>query len=366
MEKYHSIIETFRSAIFETIPDPLLVVNPDLTVLTANDAFYKHFNVKPEEVKDRSIYDIGNGQWNIPGLKILLEKVLPEKTVVENYQVNHSFPTIGERSILLNAREIKSSDFLPLDLILMTFEDVTDRKRWTDSILELNNKLQTANNALERYDITLSHDLRAPLKTILGFSKIIMSDYSSGLSGEVKEYMDRVIYNAEVMDQMITALSQLAGLSRTPMNRIPVDLSDIAEKVISQLKISEPNRNVDVNIQTHLMENVDPSLFLVVLTNILRNSWKFTRDRDIARVSFGVKEHNGKKIFFIKDNGVGFDMKYSYMLFGMFQRIPSDKRFEGTGTGLAIVKSIIDMHNGEIWADSREGVGTTIYFTVGN
>ncbi len=359
------LLETFRTVIFDTIPDPLLVLGRDMAILTANEAFYKHFKVSREETANRSIFDIGNGQWNIPVLRSLFEKILPEKTVVQEFEVSHTFPNIGERNILVNAREIKGGMFLPLDLVLVTFLDITDRKKWTDSIVELNQKLRAVNEDLEQYGQTLSHDLRAPLRAIKGFTEILLSDYSSELSEESKEYFDRIAFNADIMDQMIVGLSQLAGLSRSALHRSYISLSDIVENVISQLKMSNPDRVVEVEIQRDLYENVDPTMFMVALTNIFRNSWKFTRDRTPAKISFRLQEDGGKRVYLVKDNGIGFDMKYAYKLFGMFQRLHSDKKFEGTGTGLAVVKKIIDRHGGEIWFDSKEGEGTTLFFTVG-
>lgn len=363
-ERYHSVIETFRSAIFDTIPDPLIVLNPDLTILTANESFYRHFKVNPDDIKNRCIYDIGNKQWDIPLLRELLEKILPEKTIIKDFEVTHNFPILGNRTMLVNAREIKSSQFLPLDLILVTLTDITDRKKWTDSLIELNNKIKASNNELERYGHTLSHDLRAPLNVIISFSEIILSDYAPELPNDVKEYIGRITYNAQVMNQMISALSQLAGLTRYEIYRIPISLSDIANKIISQLKNNEPERIVDITIQSDMIANADPSMMLIALTNLLRNSWKFTRERSTTKIIFGQKSGNDHIIYFIKDNGIGFNMKYAYKLFKMFQKLHSDTIYEGTGTGLAIVKAVIEKHGGEIWIDSKEGEGTTVYFTL--
>ena len=359
------VLETFRTAIFDTIPDPLLVLDCDLNIMTANEAFYELFRVSREEIRNRSVFDIGNGQWDIPALRHLLEKILPEKSTIQEFEVQHIFPNIGERTFLVNAREIKGGIFVPLDLILMTFLDVTNRKKWTDSLVELNQKLHAANEDLERYGHTLSHDLRAPVGAIKMFTQILLSDHGSEFSREVREYLNRVAFNADIMDQMITGLSQLAGFSRSSLSRMYVSLSDIAEKIISQLKSSEPDRTSEIEIQKNMFETVDPSMFLVALTNLLNNSWKFTRDRSPAKISFRLQEDGGKRVYLVQDNGVGFDMKYAYKLFGMFQRLHSDMSFEGTGTGLTIVKKVIERHGGEVWINSKEGEGTTVFFTIG-
>lgn len=364
MAKYHSIIETFRVAIFDTIPDPLLVLNPDYTILTANDAFYMHFKVAPEDINDKEVFDIGNRQWDIPGLKKLLKKILPEKSIIEQYEVTHEFPAIGHRTILVNAREIKSSEFLPLDLILITFLDITDRKKWTDSILELNNHLQTANCNLDRYGHSLSHDLRVPVSTILGFSKLALEELEAKSYESVKEYIRRVIHNVENMDQMIVGLSQMAGIAGASFKKYYVSISDIAYKIIADLRTDDPERDVQVSIQQNLMDTVEPSMMLVALNNLLKNAWKFTRNKKPAIIKFGTTKIENKMTYFIEDNGVGFNMSLAGKLFGMFQRFHPESEFEGTGTGLAIVKSIIEKHDGKIWAKSEEGKGTTIFFTL--
>lgn len=362
----HPILETFRTAIFDTIPDALLVLSSDLIVLSVNEAFYQHFQVNPKDTINRSIFDIGNKQWDIPQLRTLLYKILPEKKVIEGFEVTHNFPTIGNRTIVINAKEIRSSEFLPMDLILVIFIDITDRKKWTESVLELNNQLQKVNCDLQRYGHSLSHDLRAPVNMILGFSKIILEELDSGSCESIRDYLNRIIHNADNMNKMIDGLSQLAGIASTSFSKYYVSLSDIADRVIADLKIEDPEREIEVNIERDMIDVVEPSMMLIALTNLLNNSWKFTCGRKPAKIRFGFKKTNDKKTYFIEDNGVGFNMSSAGKLFGMFQRLHSDQKFKGTGTGLAIVKSIIEKHNGEVWAESEEGKGTTIFFTIGS
>ncbi|MBL8028601.1 MAG: PAS domain-containing protein [Fibrobacteres bacterium] len=362
--KNGTVIETFRGAIFDSINEPLLVLDSELSVLTANESFYDQFKVVTEETVGKCVFDIGNGQWNIPDLRRLLEKMLPEKSIVKDFEVIHEFPTLGKRVMLLNASDIHSNEFIPLDLILIVFQDVTDKKNWTNSILELNKKLEDSNMELERFGHALSHDLRGPLSAMVVLSELILNDYGSELSENMKESMIRLDQSAKTMNDMISGLSELAGLSHLSIIRTTVNLSEIADKVIMQLRMGQPNRSVDVIIQHDIIENVEPSMLLIVLTNLLKNSWKFTRDSSPAKIVFGVKEMNGRKTYFVNDNGIGFDVKSSKNLFNMFQRLPSGKTFEGTGTGLAIAKSIIKKHSGDIWAESEEGKWTTIYFTI--
>lgn len=359
-----TVIETFRGAIFDSINEPLLVLDSQLAVLTANEGFYNQFKVLAEETVGKGVFDIGNGQWDIPDLRRLLEKILPEKLFVKDFEVIHEFPTIGRRIMLLNANEIHSNEFIPLDLILIVFQDVTDKKNWTDSILELNKKLEDSNRELERFGHALSHDLRGPVSAMLLLSELILKEYGSELSQNIKECISKLAQSAKTMNDMISGLSELAGLSHLSVKRAMVNLSEIAEKVIMQLRMGEPNRVVDVIIDHDMIENAEPSMLLIVLTNLLKNSWKFTRDRSPAKIVFGQKEVNGKKTYYVNDNGIGFDVKSAENLFNMFHRLPSGKTFEGTGTGLAIAKSIINKHGGEIWAESEEGKWTTIYFTI--
>jgi signal transduction histidine kinase len=281
-DRHSTILETFRVAIFDTIPEPLLVLDHHLFVLTANEGFFEQFKVSREETIGKCVFDLGNGQWNIHELKKLLIKMLPEKSPIKGFQVTHDFPVIGKRTMLVNANEIHSSEFIPLDLILVVFEDVTDKKNWSDFIIELNKNLEISNAELKTFGHSLTHDLRAPVGIIEGFTKMILNDYGFELSDEVKGYMSRVLNSAETMDQMISGLSQLSGLSRLFVNRSTVNLSVIAENVISQLRVSEPGRAVDVSIEQELFERVEPSMFLIALTNLLKNSWKFTRKQSIV------------------------------------------------------------------------------------
>ncbi|NLG18107.1 MAG: PAS domain S-box protein [Fibrobacter sp.] len=364
MMEYNSILETFRTAIFDTINEPLVVLDKKCKVLSANNAFYDIFSISLSEALGKNIFEIASC-FSDEKFKELLDKILPKKTTFANFELTCNFPNKGKRTFLLNAREVHGEHFFAMNIILLAMQDITDRKRWTDSILELNESLRTANAELERYGHALAHDLRAPVRAIAGFTKIILEEYETISKENIKEHLERIVHNADNMESMIVGLSQLAGITRASLKRYYLCLTDIAERIIADLKSSDPDREIEINIQQNMMDTVEPSLMLIALTNILTNSFKFTRNEKPAKINFGLKNLDGKKAYFIEDNGVGFDMKYVSKLFGMFQRLHSDKEYEGTGTGLAMVKTIIEKHGGEVWAYSEEGKGTTIYFTIG-
>lgn len=366
MKEYNPIIEYFRAAIFDTIAQPLMVLDEGLHILSANKRFYDDFRVTPGETREQNIFEIGDGQWNVPELKRLLLQILPDKTVVEDFEVSHDFQRIGHRVFHVNAREIKGQHFQTMNVILIALTDITERKQWADTLVNLNKELRAANSELEKFGAMISHDLRAPIRSIRHFSEAVLSEYRAELGSDSEELLQRVVHNAEVMDSMITSLSQLTGLSRARIQRVPTNLSEIAEKVSALLQDAEPDRPVRVDIRKNLTDEVDPSMVTLALSNLLSNAWKFTRDRKPAEISFDVRDENGRRIYMVRDNGIGFEQKYAEKAFEMFQRLHPDgeNRYEGMGAGLAIVRSVVERHGGKVWAESEVNRGTTVFFTL--
>jgi PAS domain S-box-containing protein len=357
-------LEIFRTAIFDTIRDPLLVLDKTLVVISVNEAFQEYFTTSAYQLIGQNIFEILNKCFDSPKLRELMENVLPENKSFENFEVSIEIPSKGKRHFSISARLVHTPAFKPTDMLLLDLIDVTDRKTWTDSILILNDELRASNYDLENLGHIISHDLRAPIRAIDGFTKIILSEHNADLKDEVKEWLNRIVYNAEVMEQMISGLMELSRISRSTISKIPFNLSDLVKKITDELKKEEPQRVIEFKIQQDIIEYVEPTLMLIAFLNIFRNAWKFTRDKVPAKIQFGFNYENGKRIFFVKDNGIGFNMKYIDRLFGMFQRLHTKSEYEGTGAGLAIAKRVIERHNGKIWAYGEEGKGATIYFTL--
>ncbi|MCH2242105.1 MAG: ATP-binding protein, partial [Aquabacterium sp.] len=221
----------------------------------------------------------------------------------------------------------------------------------------------------EAFAYAVSHDLRAPLRVVEGFTRIVKEDYGSLLDRIGNDHLDRVLGAAARMNGMIDALLEQARLSTQPMAREPVNLSQLAMLVMDDLRRTSPDRQAEVQIEDGLCAQGDPLLLRLVLENLLGNAWKYSSCRECASIALCCEQRAGEdgkvhRIYCVSDNGVGFDARYAQRLFGMFQRLHSATDYPGTGVGLASVRRIIHRHGGEIWAESQVDRGSRFYFTL--
>ncbi len=221
-----------------------------------------------------------------------------------------------------------------------------------------------ANRELEAFAYSVSHDLRAPLRTIAGFGEVLYEDYFDRLDEEAKDSLKRIIEATEKMGQLIDDLLNLSRLTRAEMKRERRNLSEIVRKVAEAKKKAHPDREIRLEIEEGLYAEVDERLMSVVFENLIGNAFKFTGKRESARIEFGSTNQDGRRVYFVRDNGAGFDMTYAGKLFQPFQRMHGDKDFPGTGIGLATVKRIIQRHNGTVWIEAEKGKGASVYFTL--
>ncbi len=243
-------------------------------------------------------------------------------------------------------------------------ERTTELKQRETELKALTRRLQASNKELEAFSYSVSHDLRSPLRAIDGFSLALLEDYESQLDETGRDYLQRVRKGAQKMSTLIDDLLQLSRVTRNELRPRQVDLSRLAENIIEELRDAEPQRPVEVAIEAGLTTEGDPALLDVLFRNLLGNAWKFSRHQQPARIEVSQMSKDGQQIFFIRDNGVGFNMKYADKLFTAFQRLHGLDQFEGTGIGLATVQRVINRHNGEIWVEAAEGKGATFYFTL--
>lgn len=225
-------------------------------------------------------------------------------------------------------------------------------------------QLEAVNVELEQFTNSASHDLRQPARAIHGFAAGIVEDLGGSLPEASRHALTRIIANAVRMEQLIDDLLTLSRVTQRPMHRGPVDLSGLARKIMTRLREQHPDRDVTADIQPGVTWVGDPHLLQVVLENLLGNAWKFTEKTSPGRIEFGVREMDGKQVLFVRDNGVGFDMRYANKLFRPFERLHSDSEFPGTGIGLATVHRIIRRHGGRVWAEGKVDGGATFYFTL--
>ena len=235
-----------------------------------------------------------------------------------------------------------------------------------EALIRQKAELEAVNRELEAFSYSVSHDLRAPLRSIDGFSQALLEDCGPLLDDGGKTYLRYVRESAQQMGQLIDDLLSLARVTRGTLNRSPVDLSTLARRTAERLHASAPQRSLELTIDESVLANADPRLLGIVLENLLGNAWKFTSKRDVARIAFGRTMSREQPAYFVRDNGAGFDMAYVGKLFGAFQRLHAAGEFEGTGIGLATVQRIIHRHGGEVWAEAAVDQGATFFFTLGH
>ena len=279
---------------------------------------------------------------------------------------------LGVIAVLLARRTTFFDDDLALLQLLADQTGVVlEHRRLFEEVHALNQTLQhnvselrALNDELGSFAYSVSHDLRAPLRSIDGFSQILLEDLGPTLGEEGRQHLDRVRAAATRMGSLIDDMLLLSRLTRDEMSPRNVDLSALARAVVDDLRAREPQRKVEFESNGALPAKGDERLIRIALTNLLANAWKFTRDRRPAHISFGGDTRDGEAVFYVKDDGVGFDMRYAQKLFGAFQRLHNMTEFEGSGIGLATVQRIVHRHGGRVWAESEVGKGTTFYFTL--
>ncbi len=238
------------------------------------------------------------------------------------------------------------------------------RKELETRVEQRTAQLQSANKELEAFAYSVSHDLRAPLRAIEGFSHILLNKYGGVVDETGQDYLRRVRAASQRMGELIEDMLTLSRVSRSELKREDVNLSDLARAVAADLRQRSPGRSVQFTIVPHVVAHADPHLMRVVLENLLGNAWKFTSKRGEARIEFGAEKRDGRLVFFVRDNGAGFDMAFVDKLFGAFQRLHSTAEFPGSGIGLASVKRIIHRHGGQVWAEGVVDRGATFYFSL--
>ena len=257
-------------------------------------------------------------------------------------------------------------------LVTSAIRDISQRKQTEQKVTRLNEQLEqraaeleASNKELEAFSYSVSHDLRSPLLNIEGFSQVLLEDYADCLDAEGQEHLKHVRSSCQQMEEIINALLALSKMMRTEMFRQGVDLSALAGQIVNELKAKAPDRAVDVVIANGLTTDADPQLLRVVLENLLSNAWKFTSKQPRARIEVGsLVQSNGEQVFYVRDDGAGFDMDHATNLFTPFKRLHKASDFQGTGIGLATVQRVVARHGGKIWAAGAVDHGATFCFTL--
>lgn len=346
--------------VLETIHDAFVAVDGDLRITYVNSRMASFWNAAPAEMIGAPILEFlrKHGDDGVEVLSYYLEAVRSRRPATfESFYDDHWYETRlypfgqGVAGYVRDVTARKSEQQRVLDLNAELERRVEERTK----------QLELANRELESFSYSVSHDLRAPLRAIDGFSAALLEDYGTQLDDRATSYLDRVRRAAQRMADLIDALLRLAKVARAPISFTPVDVSRLAQVACDELREAEPSRQVQVEIEPDMQAYGEPHLVAIVLQNLLGNAWKFTRNVDAARVTVG---QNQSGEFFVRDNGAGFDMTYAGKLFGAFARLHRADEFEGTGIGLATVARVVHRHGGAIRAEGEVGSGATFYFTL--
>jgi PAS domain S-box-containing protein len=326
-------------------------------------------------------YDSLQPEW---GAEIALSHIVPDdrdyfrKSLAEaaeknGFSIECRINRAGDQSlrwISAQGRIYRNSEGTPARL-MGVIADITERRvaeetleRHRQELARSNAELALANKELEAFSYSVSHDLRAPLRHIDGFARILKEEHAADLSAEAQRYLDRILHGANLMGHLVDDMLNLARIGRRELVRVRTKLDTLVREAVADLPETE-DRNIEWRIETLPEVDCDPGLVQLVFTNLLANSLKFTRGRQPAVIEIGSLNEGSSVTFFVRDNGVGFDLKYADKLFGVFQRLHRQEDFEGTGVGLATVQRIIHRHGGKVWAESEVDRGATFFFTLG-
>ncbi|HET7624272.1 MAG TPA: ATP-binding protein [Verrucomicrobiae bacterium] len=357
------------SAICDAMPLAIVSADREGRCRAANKAFGNWFGVADNDLQGRALEEIFGAE--------LYSRMQPQIQAAlagnrRSFGIHMRRDDGSEHSMMVHCIPRVHEEFLEGIHIAMTeiadgkiFQEETRRRNaeLEQRVKERTAQLESTNRELEAFCYSVSHDLRAPLRAVRGFSEVLTEQYAEQLDSRGKDFLRRVTDASLQMDNLVEDLLRLSRVSRGEIQNQEIHLSPIAEDILLGLKQAEPSRNVEIFIAPDLRAKGDARLTRLVLDNLLRNAWKFTGKRERARIEFGRSEEPSAA-FFVRDNGVGFDMAYVNRLFGVFQRLHSPAEFPGSGVGLAIVQRVINRHGGRVWAEGAVDSGATIYFTL--
>lgn len=357
-------------SIVQTVREPIVVLDDKLSTLLTNTAFLEVYG-ETGELIGNPLDTLGSGAWSDPELRQRLLDVAARDRELWDYELTQTTADGSTRIVLVNARRMPVSDD-GVAAILVTVNDVTAHKRAEEKIRELNRELSgrvdqvsEVNRELESFSYSVSHDLRAPLRHIAGFSDKLDRHFGDNTDERVRHYLGVIREAAQRMSALIEDLLLYSRLGRGALRLQPVDMNALTEEVRALLTPETAARSIEWRIGGLPIVMGDESLLRQVWQNLLGNAVKYTGQREHALIEVGVESHDDEElVFFVRDNGIGFDMEYAGKLFGVFQRLHKASEFPGTGIGLANVRRIVGRHGGRVWAEARPGEGATFRFSL--
>jgi PAS domain S-box-containing protein len=348
------------AALVESSDDAIIGKTFEGIVTSWNGGAQRLFGYSAEEMIGRSICVL------IPGDRMQEEPAILEHLAhgeVERFETVRLRKDGHEIHVSVTSSPVRDSSGRLIGASKVV-RDITARRRGEAALARAKDAVDAANGELEAFSYSVAHDLRAPLRGMNGFARLLLENYSGKLDVEGRDWLQEITLNAGRMAALIDELLALAKVTRSEPRREEVDLSSVARAVAQELSLAEPRRVVDLLVEDGLTADVDPALARALLENLLGNAWKFTSKATGARIELGAKETDGERVFFVRDNGAGFDMAFAGKLFAPFQRLHTATEFPGTGIGLATVQRIVHRHGGRIWAEGVVDGGATISFTI--
>ena len=340
--------------IVDTIREPLLVLYEKLHVITANRAFYQVFQVSPADTEGRFLYDLGNGQWNIPGLRQALEDVLPQKKTFRDFEVVHDFPSLGRRVMLLNGQKLMREGNYT-ELILLAIEDITERKRLEDELLRSNEDLQ-------RFAYVAAHDLRSPLNSALNISQLLAQRLQGKLDAKESEMLARAVASLQRLGALMQDILTFSAINSAPRQLTAVPLEESVQVALANLQSAIQANHAEITVTDLPSARGDRTQLTLVMQNLISNAIKY-RGTDAPRIRIEAAREGDHWRVSVSDNGQGVEAKYATRIFEPFKRLHGTD-IPGSGIGLATCKRIVERLGGRIWVESTPGEGYTFNFTL--
>jgi PAS domain S-box-containing protein len=345
----------FAEAVLETMREPLVILNENLEVVQANRAFYEKFGVAPRETEERHIYELADGQWNIPKLRELLQNILPAHSTFRDFEVTHEFERVGRKVMLLNAREIHH----PREharTILLAIEDITDRRQAEET-------LRTTRDELQHFAYAMTHDLQEPVRMVVNFTELLWREYAGKLGQNADKFIAYSVDGALRIEALLRALLAYWEVTeREPDSFAPIDCGNVLRKTIVNLQVSIAQSEAVITSDPLPTVVAEETMLVQLLQNLISNSIKY-RGQEAPRIHVSAERDVEGWLFAVRDHGIGIDPQDTGCLFGMFKRLHGSE-IPGTGIGLAICKKIVERQGGRIWVESEVGRGATFKFTI--
>jgi two-component system CheB/CheR fusion protein len=345
----------FAEAIVETVREPLVILDQNLQVLQANRTFYETFRASPEETEGRLIYDLGNGQWNIPRLRELLENILPAHATFRDFEVTHEFEHVGRKVMLLNASEVFNPN-AQARTILLAIEDVTERKQAEEA-------LRTTNAELQSFAYALTHDLQEPLRMVVNFTELLGRQFAGKLGEEADRLISYSVEGALRIEALLQALLSYWEVNGREKDAFAsVDCGAVLAKVLLNLHVAIAESGATVTSDPLPAIVAEEVMMTQLFQNLISNSIKF-KGPEPPKIHVSAEKNAEGWLFSVRDNGIGIDPQDAIRVFGMFRRLHGNE-IPGTGIGLALCKKIVERKGGRIWIESEAGAGATFKFTI--